>query len=154
AGHDGCRWLEPTPAADHRAADAGRTGAAGFAHRDANCPVSARAATAPADRRRLRAYAPARVADCCQFESWSSWPDISYHEALQPLWRPAAAVPTKCSYSRSSGLLMDKRHPSLVTLQAFEATVRLNSRTAAAAELGISQSAVSQRIYQLEEQLG
>jgi len=49
---------------------------------------------------------------------------------------------------------MDKRQPSLVTLQAFEATVRLNSMTAAAAELGISQSAVSQRIYQLEEQLG
>lgn len=44
--------------------------------------------------------------------------------------------------------------PSLKSLAAFEATVRLGSMTAAARELGTTQPAVSQRIRALEEQLG
>jgi DNA-binding transcriptional LysR family regulator len=44
--------------------------------------------------------------------------------------------------------------PPLKCLAAFEATVRLQSMTAAARELGTTQPAVSQRIRQLEDMLG
>ncbi|UTW13128.1 choline sulfate utilization transcriptional regulator [Marinobacterium rhizophilum] len=44
--------------------------------------------------------------------------------------------------------------PSLVTLQAFEAAARLGNFTLAATELGSTQSAVSQQIRRLEEDLG
>ena len=49
---------------------------------------------------------------------------------------------------------MVEADPPLKTLAAFEATVRLQSMTAAARELGTTQPAVSQRIRQLEETLG
>lgn len=44
--------------------------------------------------------------------------------------------------------------PPLKSLVAFEATVRLGSMTAAAAELGTTQPAISQRIRTLEESFG
>ncbi|HEY0276324.1 MAG TPA: LysR substrate-binding domain-containing protein [Paenirhodobacter sp.] len=44
--------------------------------------------------------------------------------------------------------------PSLSLLQAFEATARLQSVTAAAQELALTQSAVSRQIRALEDQLG
>ncbi|HZT01037.1 MAG TPA: LysR substrate-binding domain-containing protein [Steroidobacteraceae bacterium] len=47
-----------------------------------------------------------------------------------------------------------RRLPSLTALRAFEAAARLSSVTAAAAELGISHSAISQHIRQLEEYFG
>jgi DNA-binding transcriptional LysR family regulator len=46
------------------------------------------------------------------------------------------------------------RIPSLTALRAFEAAARLGSFTAAADELSVSQSAVSQQIRALEEDLG
>jgi LysR family transcriptional regulator, glycine cleavage system transcriptional activator len=46
------------------------------------------------------------------------------------------------------------RLPPMQALSAFEAAARLESFTAAARELGTTQPAVSQRIVQLEEQLG
>jgi DNA-binding transcriptional LysR family regulator len=49
---------------------------------------------------------------------------------------------------------MTSEGPSLKALQAFEATIRLGSMTAAAREIGTSQPAVSQRIRHLEEVLG
>lgn len=47
-----------------------------------------------------------------------------------------------------------RRLPPLTALRAFEATARLASVTAAAAELGVSHSAVSQQIGQLENYFG
>lgn len=47
-----------------------------------------------------------------------------------------------------------RRLPPLTALRAFEATARLASVTAAAAELGVSHSAVSQQISQLENYFG
>nr|WP_067290155.1 LysR substrate-binding domain-containing protein [Marinobacterium profundum] len=44
--------------------------------------------------------------------------------------------------------------PSLITLQAFEAAARLGNFTQAAQELGSTQSAVSQQIRRLEDDLG
>lgn len=50
---------------------------------------------------------------------------------------------------------MNQRHiPPLPSLRAFEAAARLGSFTAASQELNITQSAVSQAVRQLEEQLG
>jgi DNA-binding transcriptional LysR family regulator len=49
---------------------------------------------------------------------------------------------------------MSEEDPPLKCLTAFDATVRLESMTAAARELGTTQPAVSQRIRQLEEALG
>lgn len=49
---------------------------------------------------------------------------------------------------------MPERPPSLLSLQAFEAAARLGGFTEAAAELSLSQSTVSYRVRQLEEQLG
>jgi len=49
---------------------------------------------------------------------------------------------------------MNRRLPPLNALVAFEAVVRLGTITAAAAELGTTQPAVSQRIRTLEEALG
>lgn len=49
---------------------------------------------------------------------------------------------------------MSEEGPPLKCLTAFDATVRLESMTAAARELGTTQPAVSQRIRQLEEALG
>lgn len=46
------------------------------------------------------------------------------------------------------------RLPPMQTLSAFEAAARLASFTAAARELGSTQPAVSQRVVQLEEDLG
>ncbi len=46
------------------------------------------------------------------------------------------------------------RLPSLTALRAFEAAARLGSFTAAADELSVSQSAVSQQIRALEDELG
>jgi len=46
------------------------------------------------------------------------------------------------------------RIPPIHCLQSFEALARLRSVTAAAAELGVTPSAVSHRLRQLEEQLG
>lgn len=48
----------------------------------------------------------------------------------------------------------DRPLPSLKSIAAFEATVRLGSMTAAARELGSTQPAVSQRIRALEDALG
>ncbi len=48
----------------------------------------------------------------------------------------------------------DDPAPPLKSLAAFEATVRLQSMTAAARELGTTQPAISQRIRQLEDTLG
>jgi len=47
-----------------------------------------------------------------------------------------------------------KRLPPMQTLRAFEAAARLLSFTAAAAELNITQSAISQQIRLLEQELG
>lgn len=55
---------------------------------------------------------------------------------------------------RPCSFLMETAVPSLKSLAAFEATARLGSMTAAAAELGSTQPAVSQRIRALEEELG
>ncbi|EMG51680.1 LysR family transcriptional regulator [Ochrobactrum sp. CDB2] len=50
---------------------------------------------------------------------------------------------------------MNPRHiPPLPSLRAFEASARLGSFTAAAQELNVTQSAVSQAVRQLEEHLG
>ncbi|QWK81468.1 LysR family transcriptional regulator [Ochrobactrum sp. BTU1] len=50
---------------------------------------------------------------------------------------------------------MRQRHiPPLPSLRAFEATARLGSFTAAAAELHVTQSAISQAVRQLEQQVG
>ncbi len=50
---------------------------------------------------------------------------------------------------------MSQRHlPPLSSLRAFEASARLGSFTAAAQELSVTQSAVSQAIRQLEQHLG
>jgi LysR family glycine cleavage system transcriptional activator len=50
---------------------------------------------------------------------------------------------------------MSQRHiPPLPSLRAFEAAARLGSFTAAAQELNVTQSAVSQAVRQLEEHLG
>lgn len=50
---------------------------------------------------------------------------------------------------------MIKRHiPPLPSLRAFEASARLGSFTAAALELNVTQSAVSQAVRQLEQHLG
>ncbi|MEA3251334.1 MAG: LysR substrate-binding domain-containing protein [Pseudomonadota bacterium] len=49
---------------------------------------------------------------------------------------------------------MNHRFPSLSSLVAFEATVRLGSMTAAAEEEGTTQPTISQRIRTLEERLG
>lgn len=50
--------------------------------------------------------------------------------------------------------MSSKRLPPMQTLRAFEAAARLLSFTAAAAELNITQSAVSQQIRLLEQELG
>ena len=47
-----------------------------------------------------------------------------------------------------------RRLPPLEWVRAFEATARCGSFTAAAAETGLTQSAISQRISQLERLLG
>lgn len=47
-----------------------------------------------------------------------------------------------------------RRLPPLTSLVAFEAAARLSSFTAAAAELGVTQAAVSRQIHLLEELLG
>jgi LysR family glycine cleavage system transcriptional activator len=47
-----------------------------------------------------------------------------------------------------------RRLPPLQTLRAFEASARLASFTAAARELNVTQSAVSQQIQLLEDSLG
>jgi DNA-binding transcriptional LysR family regulator len=44
--------------------------------------------------------------------------------------------------------------PSMQALRAFESAARLASFTAAARELGSTQPAVSQQVYQLEAELG
>ena len=49
---------------------------------------------------------------------------------------------------------MNTDDPPLKCLTAFDATVRLESMTAAARELATSQPAISQRIRQLEDALG
>lgn len=49
---------------------------------------------------------------------------------------------------------MSHKTPSMQSLIAFEATVRLGSMTAAADEAGTTQPTISQRIRALEEQLG
>lgn len=49
---------------------------------------------------------------------------------------------------------MTGQGPSFKALQAFEATIRLGSMTAAAREIGTSQPAISQRIRHLEDTLG
>lgn len=49
---------------------------------------------------------------------------------------------------------MNHQLPSLSSLVAFEATVRLGSMTAAAEEAGTTQPTISQRIRALEERLG
>ena len=50
--------------------------------------------------------------------------------------------------------MVSKRLPPMQTLRAFEAAARLLSFTAAAAELNITQSAISQQIRLLEQELG
>ena len=47
-----------------------------------------------------------------------------------------------------------RRLPPLPAVRVFEAAARLESFTAAAAELGLTQAAVSYQIRQLEERLG
>ncbi|TAM95951.1 MAG: LysR family transcriptional regulator, partial [Rhizobiaceae bacterium] len=52
---------------------------------------------------------------------------------------------------------MDERYdplPPLEWIRVFEAAARLGSFTAAAAELGLTQAAVSQRIRNLEFRIG
>ncbi|MFA0521899.1 LysR family transcriptional regulator, partial [Vibrio sp. 10N.222.55.E8] len=49
---------------------------------------------------------------------------------------------------------MDNRLRHLAGLRYFEVAARLNSYSKAADELFVSQAAVSQKIRQLEEQLG
>ncbi|MEK8044541.1 LysR family transcriptional regulator, partial [Burkholderia contaminans] len=44
--------------------------------------------------------------------------------------------------------------PSMQALRAFESAARLASFTAAARELGSTQPAVSQQVFQLEAELG
>lgn len=50
--------------------------------------------------------------------------------------------------------MQDFKMPPLEWIRAFEAAARLGSFTAAAGEIGLTQAAVSQRIGQLEEQIG
>jgi DNA-binding transcriptional LysR family regulator len=55
----------------------------------------------------------------------------------------------------AAGMALDRRFlPSMTLLRAFEASARLQSFTAAATELSLTQSAVSRQIIALEEMLG